>query len=75
MRTTVQLDDDIYEAARSLADAEAISLGKALSALARKGLSGQVSIRRKGGIPVFEVSKTAPPLTLERVRAALDDES
>ncbi|MEX2444294.1 MAG: hypothetical protein WD492_11845 [Alkalispirochaeta sp.] len=43
MRTTVNLDEDIIEVARSMSLARGISLGAALSILARRG------IRRSAG--------------------------
>ncbi len=39
MRTTVDIDDTVLAAARSLARARGVSLGQALSELARRGLS------------------------------------
>ena len=38
MRTTLNIDDDVFEQARSLADARRISRGKALSEMARRGM-------------------------------------
>jgi len=73
MRTTLHIDDDVYRAARSLAEAEHRSVGKVLSELARKGLA-PVRPAKRGGFPVFSVPEDAPPLTLEMVRAALEDE-
>jgi predicted CopG family antitoxin len=73
MRTTVQIDDDVYEAARSLARAENKALGHVLSRLARRGLAPRASQRRKRGFPVFEVTPEASPITLEAVRRALDE--
>jgi len=74
MRTTLQIDDDVYQAAKSLADSDNVSVGKALSDLARKGLIRLPAIKKKGGIPVFSVPDDAPPLSLELVRQALDDD-
>src|SRR5437016_2635303 len=39
MRTTLNLPDDVYEVARSLAAARGISLGDALAELVRRGLN------------------------------------
>jgi hypothetical protein len=39
MRTTLHLDDDVYEAASSLAATEGTSVGKVISRLARRGLA------------------------------------
>lgn len=40
MRTTLEIDDTVLAAARSLARARGISIGAAVSELARRGLSG-----------------------------------
>jgi hypothetical protein len=37
MRTTLNLDDDVYEWAKSLAEGQRIPVGKAVSYLARRG--------------------------------------
>lgn len=39
MRTTLEIDDAVLAAARAMADAEKMSLGAAVSALARRGLA------------------------------------
>ncbi|RST86312.1 CopG family transcriptional regulator [Aquibium carbonis] len=44
MRATLEIDDDVLEAAKRIADAEHTSAGKVLSDLARRGL-GQSSDR------------------------------
>ena len=38
LRTTLQIDDDVLEAARCIADDERVSVGEVLSRLARRGL-------------------------------------
>lgn len=73
MRTTVDIDDDVLQAARSLAQAERKSLGKVLSELSRKGLAPRREAKRRSGFPVFDVSHEAAPISIENVRMALDD--
>jgi hypothetical protein len=73
MRTTLHLDDDVYEAARSLAAAEGTSVGKVVSRLARRGLGPARRPRSRKGFPVFEVPAGTKPLTAGRVRQALDE--
>jgi hypothetical protein len=75
MRTTVAIDDDVLEAARSLAHAEQRSVGDVLSDLARRGLAPRPRFAVRSGFPVFEVSPDAPPITSERVREALDEDA
>lgn len=72
MRTTVDIEDSVLAAARALAQDKGISIGAALSELARRGLSTAPSARR-GSFPVFEVDPDAPALTLELVNEVRDD--
>lgn len=76
MRTTLTIDDDLFQVARHLAREKSESIGKALSDLARLGL--QATARAKGktasGFPVFSVPKHARTLTLEDVKK-LEDET
>ena len=75
MRTTLRVDDDVIEAARSLARIEGKSLGKVVSDLARKGLRPPLpSAKRRRGFPVFEVSQRARPITQEMVTRASEEE-
>jgi hypothetical protein len=75
MRTTLTLEDDVLSAARSLAEASGRSLGQVISELVRRGLEPRGSqIAEAGGLPVFSVPPGAPPITLETVRRALDDD-
>lgn len=73
MRTTVNLPDDVYEAARSIAAARRISLGDALAELARRGLRPPQRVARKSAFPCFDVPPDAPPITLEQTLAAEDE--
>jgi hypothetical protein len=75
MRTTLQIDEDVLRAARSLARAEGKTIGAVVSELARKGLAPVRPRRTRGAarLPVFEVSPGAPALTSEMVREALED--
>jgi hypothetical protein len=74
VRTTVDLDDDILAAARSLARAQGRSMGAVLSALARRGLADDTQITAPtGGFPVFDVPAGGRPITSEMVRAAQDE--
>lgn len=74
MRITVQLDDDVLESARSLAREQGVSLGAALSALARRGLSARpTAITRQ--IPGFSVAPDSQRITAAMVRVANGDGS
>ena len=74
MRTTLTLDDELLAIARSLADAEARTVGEVISELALRGLRPRPDATEvREGFPVFVVPDDAPPITSETVRAALDD--
>lgn len=73
MRTTLSLDEDILDAARSLSEAEGRSLGEVISDLARRGLAPRPETSEENGFPVFSVSPGARPITLDMVRKALEE--
>ena len=69
MRTTLDIDDDILEAARFIAGERDLSVGAVLSDLARRGLRPtRARSRTRTGFPVFRVSEDSTVLTLDRVR-------
>ena len=72
MRTTVTIDDDVLAAARALAKRRGISLGKALSELARRGFERPPITQPGGDGTVFAVPADAKPITCEDVYRALD---
>ena len=72
MRTTLDLDDDVMAVARVLAAERGVSIGRALSDLARRGLRPQAP-GLDGAIPVFAVEPGAAPITPEMVRVAADE--
>ena len=69
MRTTLNIDDEILEAAKSIARESNLSVGAVLSDLARRGLRPDTAnLRRREGFPVFDVSRDGTVLTLDRVK-------
>ena len=79
MRTTINLDQDVLEVARSLAATQRISIGAAVCALARRGILGMGDEPQQHGyedsrFPTFDVAEHAPSFGSEEVRQALDDE-
>lgn len=73
MRTTVTIDDDLFQTARSIAHSREQSIGKVLSDLVRKGLSHDTSYSTRSGMQVFSVRETAAPITPEMVKNAEDE--
>jgi len=76
MRTTLDLDPSVVAAARQLAAHRSISLGKAVSELALRGLRAERAVQAgRNGFPVFAVAPDSPPITGEHVQRLLDDET
>jgi hypothetical protein len=73
MRTTVNLPDDIYEVARSLATTKHTSMGEALAELVRRGLNPAPHLDTTAAFPRFRMPEDASPITLERTLAAEDE--
>ena len=76
MRTTVTLDDDVYEAALHLSRTSGKRLGEVLSALARRGITPPPtpSKRATRRFPTFTVPAGAPVIPASRIRRVLDEE-
>ena len=77
MRTTLDIDDDVLQAAKELAQREDRTAGKVLSELARRGLAapsaqsgGRMRLRR--GVPVL--ASRGEIVTLEHVQRLRDQE-
>lgn len=73
MRTTLNLPDDIYDIARSVAASKQISLGDAVAELVRRGLSPRPLANHDAIFPHFVVPADAPPITLEKTLEAEDE--
>lgn len=53
LRTTLALDAEVMEMARAIAESRRISIGEAVSYLARRGAEAQVPLDLEDGFPVF----------------------
>ena len=69
MRTTIDIDDDILQAAKELAASRGLSAGRVISDLARQGLarsSSRESVRN--GVPLLPSRAPGEPrVTMKRV--------
>lgn len=73
MRTTLNLPEDVYQAARSVASLKGVSMGDAVAELVRQGLGAEARIDTEKAFPCFTVPEDAEPITLERTLAAEDE--
>jgi len=74
MRTTLDIDDDVMAAARSLAAQRRDSIGKVISDLARQTLMKRQKVTTRSGVPLIPVKKDAPPVTMEMVNDLRDSD-
>ena len=75
MRTTLDIDEDVLQAAKELAAVGRTTTGKALSELARKGLvppDAPAAVRN--GVPVLPERPGEQPVTMELVNRFRDEE-
>ena len=76
MRTTVSIDDDVYEAALHLSRVSGERLGSVLSSLIRRGMMTPPRQQRKSSrrFPTFDVPPGAPVIPASRIEKAIDEE-
>jgi len=73
MRTTLDIDADVLEIAKGMAQDRKVSVGKMISALARRGAKTPIQPVEKDGVYMIPKEVTGK-ITSEDVRAALDSE-
>ena len=77
VRTTLDIDPVILNAAKDLAAQSRRSIGAVISELAQRGLEAgraQAADGLRNGFPVFSVTPGTPPATSETVKQLLADE-
>jgi hypothetical protein len=74
MRTTLDLDPDVLQAAKELAAARGSTAGKVLSELARKGLETPRALETRNGVPLLPRRPDGSPRpTMKQVNDLRDD--
>jgi hypothetical protein len=68
MRTTLDIDPDLLDAAKRLAAANSRTVSEVICELARRGLESVAPNSRVNGVPLFSVPAQARPFSLEDVR-------
>jgi hypothetical protein len=74
MRTTVTIDDDVFQAAQAQAQASGKRLGEILSQMARAGLTASMETGTVNGLPVFKVRAGAEVIPTNRASKMLAEE-
>ena len=75
MRTTLDIDDDVLQAAKELGALHGKSAGQMVSELARRALSPTVSHRVRNGVPVLPRRRPGSPRPTMRLVNELRDEA
>ena len=77
MRTTVDLDEDVLQAAKELGQYYGKTAGQMLSELARKALAPKEPVPKvRNGVPLLPRQPPGTPImTMKRVNELRDDES
>jgi hypothetical protein len=74
MRTTLDIDEDVLESAKQLAQSRGTTTGHIISELARRSLAPKRrSARKRNGIRLLPPRKGARLVTPEMVKQLLDD--
>jgi hypothetical protein len=74
MRTTLEIEDDVLDLAKSVAEARHTSVGKALSWLARRGAKTPAPLSCRNGFGVFQIADLNATFGPEDIEAALEAE-
>lgn len=77
MRTTLDIEDDVLQAAKELAQREGATAGQVISTLARRGLASppaksKKSVNARNGVPLM--ASRGEVVTLEHVQKLMDQE-
>jgi len=74
MRTTLSLDDDVFQVVKNYAENRSLAIGKAVSELVRRGLSAPVKTRVVNGLVIFDVPEDSEAVTSKLVKQLEADE-
>lgn len=78
MRTTLDIDIDVLQAAKEIAERERSTAGRVISKLARKALTGSETSGKdvfiyKNGVPVL-AHREGEIITMEHIQQLMDEE-
>lgn len=74
MRTTLDIDGDVLQAAKELAERRGVSAGRIVSELIRKALQPPArSVRVRNGVPLLSHRAGAPVMTMKLVNELRDE--
>jgi hypothetical protein len=72
MRTTLNLDDDVFRDVKTYARNRSLAIGRAVSELVRRGLTAPIQTQVVNGIHVVVLPPDSPSVTSEHVKRLED---
>lgn len=76
VRTTLDIEDDVLQAAREIALSTGHTIGKVVSDLARKGLApARQKVKIRNGVPLLAGRQPGEPAVTTKLVTALRDEA
>jgi len=73
MRTTLDLELDVLQAAKEIGAARGMSAGQVVSELVRKALASTTTAKVRNGVPLLARKAGSPPLTMAAVNRLRDE--
>ena len=73
MRTTLDLELDVLQAAKEIGAVRGVSAGQVISELVRKALASTKTAKMRNGVPLFSRKAGSPPLTMAAVNRLRDE--
>jgi hypothetical protein len=74
VRTTLEIDDDLVQVARQLAQQRKITIGQVISDLARKAMEPKNAPRMRNGVLLFDLKPGAKRPSMALVNRLRDEE-
>ena len=74
VRTTLEIDDDLVQVARQLAQQHRTTMGQVISQLVRKGMELKSAPRMRNGVLLFELKPGARKPSMALVNRLRDEE-
>ena len=74
VRTTLEIDDDLVQVARQLAQQSKTTMGQVISQLVRKAMEPKSAPRKRNGVLLFDVKPGARKPSMALVNRLRDEE-
>lgn len=73
MRTTLDLELDVLQAAKEIGRARGMSAGQVITELVRKALASSSKAKVRNGVPMLSRKAGSPPMTMAAVNRLRDE--